>query len=388
MSGIRVVLSGYIGQYPMGGVAWDYLQFFLGLRALGHDVYYLEDTGQWPYNPVAGGLIKEPNCDFNVAYIAALFSRFDAEDRWGYRFFWDDSWYGIPDQRRAEVLRTADLILNVSGSLMDPGRYGEGATRAYVDTDPVFTQLKLETGNTFLADQVASHHVFFTVGETLPGSELDPGFDWRPMRHPIALSEWKTDMPPGDAFTTVMNWTSYGDVRYQGRLYGQKDTEMRKFIELPSLVSDACFELAVNVGKKRGLPRELLVHRGWRLVDPAVVCPDLDGYRRYIQGSLAEWSVAKQGYVSGRSGWFSGRSAAYLASGRPVVVQDTGFSDVLPVGEGLFAFTTVDEAIAGVREVLAHPDQHAAAARDLADEYFDARRVLSGVVEAALGGTS
>jgi hypothetical protein len=385
MSGIRIVVSGYIGQYPMGGVAWDYIQFFLGLRSLGHDVYYVEDTGQWPYNPDAGGLIEQPDCSFNVAYVSDLFARFEAEDRWSYRFFWDDSWYGVSKQQRAEVLRTADVIVNVSGSLIDPARYGDRAKRVYVDTDPVFTQVKLESGNTFLADQVASHHILFTVGETLPGSELDSDLNWRPMRHPIVLSEWKTDLPPGDAFTTVMNWTSYGEVRYRGEVYGQKDTEMRKFIELPRLASDASFELAVNVGRTRGLPRELLMHRGWRLVDPAVVCPDFDGYRRYIQGSLAEWSVAKQGYVSARSGWFSGRSAAYLASGRPVVVQDTGFSDVLPVGEGLLAFTTIEEAAAGVAEVLAHPDRHAARARDLAEEYFDARRVLSGVVDAALG---
>jgi hypothetical protein len=182
-----------------------------------------------------------------------------------------------------------------------------------------------------------------------------------------------------------MNWTSYNPVVYNGQTYGQKDVEFLRFLELPEMVAPIRLEIAVNEGKTRRTPHALLAHKGWHVVDPEVVCPDLDGYRQYVESSQAEWSVAKNGYVIGQPGWFSCRSACYLAAGRPVVVQDTGFSAVLPVGEGLLPFTTVEEAVAAIQDVEADYARHAGAARAIAETYFDSEKVLTRLLDEALG---
>jgi hypothetical protein len=178
-----------------------------------------------------------------------------------------------------------------------------------------------------------------------------------------------------------MNWTSYKPVVYGDQSYGQKDLEFMRFQELPSLIAPTALEIAVNAGKTRRAPRQLLAHKGWRVVDPADVCPDLDSYRQYIESSKAEWSVAKNGYVRGQPGWFSCRSACYLAAGRPVAVQDTGFSNVLPVGEGLVPFSTVEEAAAAIRNIQEHYETHAKAAREIAEVYFAADKVLTRLLD-------
>jgi hypothetical protein len=380
-SSLRIVVTGYIGQYPLGGMAWEYLQYFLGLQRLGHDVYYIEDTNQWPYNPEEVGLAE--NVEYNVRYLSQLFDRFEAGDRWGFRFFWDDTWFGLGESRVHDLFRSADLVLNISGSLGNLEFPRHHAVWGYLDTDPVFTQVKIAAGNSTLVDHVNAHDVHFTFGETLSSAVPDTGHRWNPTRVPIVLPEWEPVDDAGPSFTTVMNWTSYKSLEFEGVTYGQKDVEFRKYLDLPELARTD-FELAVNEGKTSRLPRELLAHKGWRVVDPHVVCPDLDSYRNYIRSSRAEWSVAKGGYVTGRAGWFSMRSASYLASARPVVVQDTGFSRILPVGEGLIAFATLDEAVAGVGEVMAHPRRHSTAARSVAEEYFDADRVLSTLVGTAM----
>ena len=372
---LRIVVSGLIGQYPLGGVTWDYLQYALGFARLGHDVYYLEDTGQWPFNPEEGGVAKGP--EYTVRYLARVMERFGFADRWAYRFPWDSQWFGMTDGCREEVIGSADLILNVSGTLQRPWDYRAAKRLAYLDSDPVFTQVKLAKGQHDFRQMVDAHDVHFTFGER-PSDEVPvTGHTWLPTRQPIVLDEWTHTETPRDVFTTVMNWTSYKALTYDGRSFGQKDEEFQKFMGLPSRVAPANLEIAVNAGKTRRTPRELLAHKGWRVVDPNVVCPDLDSYRLYLQRSKGEWSVAKNGYVIGRSGWFSCRSACYLASGRPVVVQDTGFSDILPTGEGLFAFTDEEEAAEAIAAVEADYSRHTRVARDIAEGFFRAEAVLS-----------
>jgi hypothetical protein len=228
------------------------------------------------------------------------------------------------------------------------------------------------------------HDVHFSFGECLSTAVPVTGHHWRPTRQPIVLSEWRPTTPYREVFTTVMNWTSYKPVVYGNQSYGQKDLEFMRFRELPNLVAPTVLEIAVNAGKTRRTPRQLLAHRGWRVVDPAEVCPDLDTYRQYIESSKAEWSVAKNGYVLGQPGWFSCRSACYLAAGRPVAVQDTGFSAVLPVGNGLLAFRTVEEAVAAIKDIETNYARHAKAAREFAAAYFDADKVLARLIDAAL----
>jgi hypothetical protein len=384
VSKLRIVVSGLVAQYPLGGVAWDYVQYPAGFAALGHDVYYLEDTGLWPYNPEEGGVSK--GCDYNVAYLGRVMERFGLADRWAYRFPHPDPgvWYGLPDERRREVLTTADLVINVSGTLNTPAAYRGKSRLVYIDSDPVFTQVKLAKGETSLHTLMAAHDVLFSFGEALPGATPPVPQRFIPTRQPMLLDQWTPGEPHREAFTTVMNWTSAKPIVHDGVSYGQKDIEFRRFIDLPVRAKPTVVEIAVNMGKAARTPYDLLRHKGWQVVDPDKVCPDLDSYRRYITGSKAEWSVAKHGYVVGQSGWFSCRSTCYLAAGRPVVVEDTGFRTVLPTGRGLLAFREVDEAIEGIRAVEADYPAHARAAREIAEEYFDARKVLGRLVDDAM----
>lgn len=378
---MRIAVSGLVAQYPLGGVAWDYLQYTTGLARLGHDVWYVEDTGQWPYDPRTRGTAEA--WEFNVAWLDDAARRFELEDRWAYR---DPRgrWHGIPETEREELLGSTELVLNVSGVLRDPTLFA-GARLAFIDSDPVFTQIKLARGQRDFRALVDAHDVHFSFGEALSESPSVPetGHRWRPTRQPVLLDAWRTTDEPRGEFTTIMNWTSYKAVEHDGVSFGQKDVEFDRFRDLPAMAPEARFELALAEGKTRRAPRDDLRRRGWRVVDPNRVCPGADDYRRYIQRSAAEWSVAKNAYVRGGSGWFSGRSACYLAAGRPVVVQETGFSEILPTGEGLLSFRTPGEAVEGVRRVMDDYDRHRAAALEVAERFFDADRVLSRLVEEA-----
>ncbi len=385
-SRLRIIVSGLIAQYPLGGVTWDYLQYVVGLARLGHDVYYFEDTGQWPYNPLEDGLARD--CEFNVGYLGNIMSRFGLGTKWAYRFPYKSQWFGLPDGERTEVIESADLLINVSCGLQPCSEYRKIRSLAFVDTDPVFTQVKLARGQSDFHRVIDWHDAHFSYGECFSDAVPPTGHHWRPMRKPILLSEWRPSTPRRNVFTTIMNWTSYKNVTYRGQAYGQKDVELMRFLELPSKVAPTVLEMAVGPGKTRRPPHDLLLRKGWTIVDPMKVCPDLDSYRAYIESSKAEWTVAKNGYVIGQAGWFSGRSACYLAAGRPVVVQDTGFGSVIPIGEGVLTFRTLDEAADAIREVEGNYDRQARAARAIAEEYFDSDKVLSRLLEAALNRTS
>jgi hypothetical protein len=380
---LRIIVTGLIAQYPLGGVTWDYLQYVLGLVRLGHDVYYLEDTGQWPYNPLEDGV--DSGCAFNVQYLGDVMSRFGLGDRWMYRFPWESQWFGMSELARNAVLASADLLINVSGTLGTPAAYRGIPRLAYIDSDPVFTQIKLTRGQADFRNMVDLHDVHFSFGESLSEAPAvpDSGHCWLPTRQPVVLSEWQTDATPRPVFSTVMNWTSYKPIVYGGRTFGQKDEELKRFIGLPARVAPTVLELAIASGNRRKTPYALLTHKGWQLASPAEVCPDMDSYRSYIASSCAEFSVAKNGYVVGQSGWFSCRSACYLAAGRPVVVQDTGFGNILPVGEGILPFSSPDEAEAAIRAVEGDYARHARAAHDIAQAYFDSDRVLADLIERA-----
>jgi hypothetical protein len=413
MSRLRVIVTGLIAQHPhMGGVAWDYLQYALGLKQLGHDVYYFEDSGEWPYNLDGGETGNDwaaTTPDWNLAHLSLIMERYGMGDRWAYRFPRDDTWYGLPDSKRREILATADLLINVSGTIERPERYRQIPRMAYIDSDPLFTQIKyLQQGSDF-SPRVDVHDVYFTFGEALSHHVPETGHRWMPTRHPMVLDEWKGGVSHRGVYSTVMNWTSYKPIVHEGEAYGQKDVEFRKFLHLPDKVAIR-LEVAlantnhVNWQTDTGgypddvksmlednpeiTPQELLRMTGFEVVDPDLHCAGLDEYRNYITSSKAEWSVAKNGYVGARTGWFSCRSCCYLAAGRPVVVQDTGFTDVIPTGEGVLVFSNLNEAIEGILSVENDYARHSRAAREIAAEYFDSQKVLASLVDRAMNGMS
>jgi hypothetical protein len=407
-SRLRIVVTGIIGQHPMlGGVAWDYVQYVLGLVELGHDAFYIEDSGEWPYvfekndeaatNGDAAKWIAD-DCGPNLRYLASVMERFGLGGRWAYRFPRTGEWFGLSDRQRCGVVASADLVLNVSGSIARPRKYLSANRLAYIDSDPGFTQIRLALGERKFSARVAAHDVHFSFGERPSNLIPKTAQDWWPTRQPIVLSQWQPTTAYRPVFTTVMNWASYKPLVYCGRRFGQKDLQFRKYLELPRRVPGATLEVALgrhlhldwqadegglSSGAARPIP-QALEHAGWRVADAMQACGSLDSYRAYIQGSMGEWSVAKHGYVAGQAGWFSCRSACYLAAGKPVILENTGFDHVLPVGEGILAFRTLPEAVAGIEEVCAHYGRHSAAARDIAETWFDSRKVLSALIERAM----
>jgi len=403
---MRIIVTGLIAQhYTLAGVTWDYLQYFIGLKQLGYDVYYFEDSGEWPYNLDGGETGNDwvaKDCFKNITYLNTILTRYGLGDRWAYYYPLTAEWFGLSDAKRKSILQTADLLINVSGTLESPEKYESVKRLVYIDSDPGFTQVKLKLKQEEFAKRVAAHHLHFSFGESLPVSLTDDAYDWKPTRTPIILSEWVPVKPFSKGYTTIMNWTSYKPLEYDGKRFTQKDEEFIKFLELKGNLKDIPFEVALSKLQHKNwqsslqqflsvtvgsldcqTPVDLLSHFGWEVVDPAEKCGDIDTYRNYIFNSKAEWSVAKGGYVASKPGWFSCRSACYLGAGRPVIVQDTGFSKVLPVGEGILSFNTLEEAIEAVNDVEARYPIHSKRAREIAIEYFDSNKVLKHLVERA-----
>lgn len=388
---MRIVVTGLIATYPLGGVAWDYLQYVHGLRALGHEVLYLEDTGRWVYAPWHEAFTDE--CDRHVAYLASVFG---GGVPWAFR----DPRGRMHGLNAAAVRRAcveADLFLNVSGACWLRDEYrGRGVT-AYVDTDPGYSQATLLAAEdpaaseavTYAARLIRGHDVFLTFAENIGDPRCavpTAGLRWLPTRHPIVLDDWPwqrsahgaaQDPPGGAAFTTVMSWrTDMPLPVLDGRTYGGKDVELRKLVDLPRRTS-VPLELAVA----GNAPRRELTAAGWRLVDARTVSATPAAYRNYLTQSRGEIGIAKEVYVATRSGWFSTRSASYLALGRPVIVQDTSLEGHYPTGRGLLVFTDIDGAAAALDEVVGAYPAHTRAARALAAEQFDARRVLRRLLD-------
>jgi hypothetical protein len=330
-------------------------------------------------------------------------TRYGLENKWAYRFPLKSEWFGLSDNQRERAISSADLLINVSGTLEHPDNYRQIPQLVYIDTDPIVTQIKMEVESELFLARVKAHDTHFSFGETLSDGQFENGINWQPTRQPIVLSEWQSSTARHERFTTVMSWTSYAPLTYAGQTYGQKDVEFKRFLELPDRVAPVELEIALSrsqhlewreehlsltpkIGelvrdKVNWTPQDLLRNAGWRVVDSIEVCGDLDSYRDYIQSSKAEWSVAKNAYVVGQPGWFSERSACYLAAGRPVVVQDTGFSRTIPVGEGILSFETLEQAVAGIQDVEINYQRHTQAARSIAESYFDSDKVLSHLIE-------
>ncbi|MCC6850451.1 MAG: hypothetical protein IT294_18330 [Deltaproteobacteria bacterium] len=386
MSALRVVLAGYFVRYPLGGYAWQALHFLAGFRSLGCDVFFYEDTAYYgeAYVPGADGM-RTTDYGYGVRAAATFFETHGFADAWG---FWDagaDRWYGAGEARTRAALADADLFVNLAGVNRVPRAARPRAAAAYVDLDPAYTQLRLAEGDAGLAAMVAEHDAHFTLGENIGTAACripTGGVRWRPIRQPIVAKWWEPlPMDPAAAYTTVGKWDATGrDVTFEGETFAwRKRTEWLRFLDLPRTTGER-FRVAMDVA---GRPDDLARLRaaGWEVADPLAVSSDPDVYRAFVRGSRGEFTVAKDVNVRLRSGWFSDRSACYLAAGRPVVNQDTGFGVRLPVGEGLFAFRTPDDARAAFAAIAADPPRHGRAARALALEYFAPARVLGPMLD-------
>jgi len=387
---MKIVVTGLIATYPLGGVGWDYLAYVKGFQRLGHDVFYLEDTGQWLYDPRAGTFTDDVS--YNTAHLADTLSRAGEhmQARWSLRAP-DGTYHGAPLAQVERFCNNADLFLNVSGVCWLREQYRGARRIAYLDSDPCYSQAKLlavEQG-TATEDQAYSvglmraHHCFFTSAESIndPACVIPHcGLRWLPTRQPIVLDDWPaTFTAAARAYTTVMSWkTDVTLPNLAGVAYGGKDVEFAKFIDLPAHTG-AHLEIALS----GAAPRDELRRRGWHVVDAYERSHTLDAYRDYLRHSRAEWSIAKNAYVASRSGWFSTRSASYLALGKPVVVQDTGFGAHYPTGAGLFAFDTIDEAVAAIESIEDNYRMHCDSARALAEREFAAEVVLQRLLEDA-----
>jgi glycosyltransferase involved in cell wall biosynthesis len=375
-----IVVGGSLAQRPgYGGHAWALLNYVLGLRQLGHEVLFLDRLTPEMATDAAGApsAAARERC---VAWLVDTMAGLGLED--AYALLLDDGSETVGLSRAAALarVRDSDLLLNVMGFVDDEEVMAASRRRVFVDIDPGFGQMWCELG---LHDPFAGHDAFVTVGENVgqPDCKVPTcGLDWIVTPQPIALEHWPV-AERGTRVTSVGSWRGpYDPIDYAGKRYGLRAHELRKLATLPGMV-DADLELALDIDPADLADAELLEGNGWTLVEPATVAADPWAYRDYIQGSLAELMVAKSMYVDTRSGWFSDRSACYLASGRPVIAQDTGFSDRLPTGEGLIAYTDADGAAAGIDAVSADWDRHSRAAREIAEDRFEAGKVLGRLLD-------
>jgi hypothetical protein len=377
---MKAVVTGMIGTFPLGGVAWDYCQYAVGLERLGFEVYYLEDSGDETYVYVPSTDTFEINPDYGAAFLQQSLAGFSETlaNRWHFRSS-EHHTYGMSVEDFADVAADADVLINVSGASLLRDAYRRCRRKVFIDTDPGWNHFR--TFPRWDAKPVAerslgyrSHDYFFTFAERFhqPDCPLpDFGLKWHPTRHPVLPDRW-APLGTGERYTTLMSWNTYREpVEGAGTTYGSKEAEFGKIERLPGRV-DSRLEVAVN----GDVPKERWQKLGWSVVRGATVSRTVQTYHDYVAASRGELSVAKNIYVATNSGWFSGRSACYLAAGRPVILQDTGFSDLLPVGEGLLTFSNVEEAAAALDRVESDYASHARRARELAESYLDSALVL------------
>jgi hypothetical protein len=380
----RILVFGILFWYPLAGVTYQFLHYLIGLRRLGYDVYYVEDSGRWVYDPGINDL--SPDASGNVDLVAPVLAAHGLGGRWAFRGNYEGGQcYGKTEQELHELYRTADAFLNVTAAQELREEHLGIPRRIYVESDPFPAQVKAAAGDASTREMLRAHDTHFTFGESVgrPGCTLPTaGITWLPTRQPVATELWRDDEGrPGDAFTTITTWRNKGkDLDYQGeRYYWTKDREFRKVLDLPA-DRPGTFELAVGADPEAV---HLLDSHGWRRASSLDISRNVAAYRSYIQRSRGEFTVARDQYVRPRTGWFSDRSACYLAAGRPVITQETGFSDHLPTGTGLFGWTTKDEVLAAVDEIAADYDKHARGAREMAEEYFAADKVLGSLMDRA-----
>lgn len=380
----KIVVLGMMSRIPVPGNVWLVAQYLIGFQRLGFDVYYVEAHGMTPFR-----LMHQKDDDGPVLaseFIAGVMKRFDLSNEWAYHSPYDDRYFGMSDSAVRALYQSADLVINLHGATLPLPEHSATGRLIYLETDPVELEIELYNKDEAAVKFLEPHVAFFTWGLNYGHADcrvpLDPRFPFHPSCPPVILDFWQPNATAmGALFTTVGNWRQHQTVTYQGeKYYWSKEREFRKFLDLPDRVGPQ-FELALSSGSHDDADVALLRSRGWRVRDSMAFASDLDGYRQYIADSLGEFTVAKDQNVRLRSGWFSERSATYLAAGRPVVTQDTGFGSLLPTGEGLFPFSTIDDAAQAIRSINADYERHRKAALAIARDYFDSPVVLGGLLD-------
>jgi hypothetical protein len=380
-----VVVLGIMGCLPVAGtgVAWNTLQHLIALRRLGYDVYYVEATAVWPFNATTD------DCTFPVTYIRNLLNRFGFDGKWAYvAAHSDNRCYGLSELQVKDLYGRADAIINLFGGTILRDEHMRCPIRIYIETDPVVHQIRIANREQRYIDLVAAHTALFTwganYGEPDCGVPLE-SFEYKPTRAPVLLDYWESPCNPAARyFTTIGHWDqSVKDLEYNGERYSwSKHCEFLKILDLPRRTAQE-FSLALAIDDPAAV--QMLEGYGWSVEDAYQVSETLESYREYIWGSRGELTVAKDMNVRLRSGWFSERSACYLAAGKPVITQETGFSKSIPTGLGLCAFQRLDDIPPAVEAINSDYARHSQAAKDIAAEYFDAEKLLRQVmIEAGL----
>jgi hypothetical protein len=384
---MKIIVCGYMIRHPFAGNLLAFFNYVLGLHRLGHEVAYLEESG-WPqscYNPIDRIYSDDPNIGRRA--VEALMHDYGAKVKACYINRETGVVYGANWDKVKSMLKAADLLLNIGGVSWLP-EFLFCRRRALVDMDPFFTQI-----GRFGVEGREHYHAYFSYGANIGNFNCTvptDGINWIPTVPPVVPEIWqipqstrldvqktvKTVAP----FTTVANWSAYGTVTYNGEIYGQKDVEFLKLIELPKLTSQK-LELAIS-----GASAEIwncMQTTGWSLREGDEVSSDVPTYQSYITGSRGEFSAAKNAYVKTRSGWFSDRSICYLAAGKPVILQDTGFSDWLPTGHGVLSFSSIDEALDCIEKVNEDYPAHCLTAKKVAEKIFGYKAVLPRLINGA-----
>lgn len=383
MRKLQIVVLGMMGRCPFGGQTWLYLNWLSGLRRAGCDVWYVEDDSVWPYDPELNTVTDD--CRYAVKHIARCVERIGLEGRWAFRLAdRKDACWGLTTAKLDELYRSCDALLNIVGATDLREEHMQAKLRVYVETDPVTAELRLANGDLHTREAFNNHHKLVTYGENYGAADCGvplSGVAFGTTRQPVDLELWPMAFDPNAKFvTTIGNFRQKaGDVEYQGEVYlWSKHHEWEKFIDLPQRTKQP-FEVALNID---GADQARLETHGWRIVSPLEMSLDIFGaYPEFIRRSRAEWTVAKDQNVRLHSGWFSERDACYLASGKPVIAQETGFSKTLPTGEGLFAFSTMEELLTAIDAINSDYERHCQAARAIAEEHFEAGKVAARLLK-------
>jgi hypothetical protein len=389
----KIIVFGILFWYPLAGVTYQFLHYLIGLRRLGYDPYYVEDSGRWVYDPVLNDM--SPDAEGNIRAVLPMLDAHGFGDRWAFRGNYPDGrCYGMEEPQLLQLYRDADAFLNVTGAQELREEHMSCRRRIYVQSDPFAAQVKVAQGDSGTIEMLAAHDTHFSFGESIGDGECEVPigrFRWLPTRQPVVTELWdgssSAQAPAaaaakGAAYNTITTWHNRrNDVYHAGETYyWTKDREFRNFLDLPLRRPGVPFEMAVTVDEATG---RMLRDHGWRQTTSVGVSRDAEHYRDYIRSSRGEFTVARDQYVRPRTGWFSDRSACYLAAGRPVITQETGFSKHLPSGKGLFGFTTMDDVLAAVDAIESDWPGHCRAAREIGREYFAAEKVVGSLMERA-----